>query len=44
MQRALDETIIEGIRTNVKLHQRILGNAHFQQGDISTRFLEQHMG
>ncbi|MDB4985729.1 MAG: Biotin carboxylase of acetyl-CoA carboxylase, partial [Myxococcaceae bacterium] len=38
--RALSETIIGGIRTTSPLHQRILANADFQAGRISTRFLE----
>lgn len=40
MQRALKETIIEGIRTNVPLHQKILAEEDFKSGEISTRFLE----
>jgi acetyl-CoA carboxylase biotin carboxylase subunit len=40
MRRALDETIVGGIRTNVPLHARILADADFQAGRVSTRFLE----
>ena len=40
MQRALAETIIGGIRTNIPLHQRILANDDFIAGRLSTRFLE----
>ncbi len=40
MRRALSETIITGIRTTIPLHQRILENADFVDGRISTRFLE----
>ena len=39
MQRALSETIIGGIRTNIALHQRILQHPAFEEGRISTRFL-----
>ena len=40
MRRALDETIVTGIRTNVRLHRRILAQPDFQSGNLSTRFLE----
>ena len=43
-RRALDEFIIEGIKTTVPLHQQILANADFQKGHVSTRFLERLMG
>jgi acetyl-CoA carboxylase biotin carboxylase subunit len=44
MRRALGETIIGGIRTNIALHQRILGHPAFEEGRISTRFLEDLQG
>jgi len=40
MRRALDETIVSGIRTSIPLHQRILASEDFAAGRISTRFLE----
>ncbi|MDQ3035338.1 MAG: acetyl-CoA carboxylase biotin carboxylase subunit [Myxococcota bacterium] len=40
MRRALGETIIGGIRTNIPLHQRILASPDFVAGRLSTRFLE----
>jgi acetyl-CoA carboxylase biotin carboxylase subunit len=40
MRRALGETIITGIRTNVPLHRRILADPDFTAGRLSTRFLE----
>lgn len=40
MRRALAETIVGGIRTNVALHQRILAHPDFSAGRLSTRFLE----
>jgi acetyl-CoA carboxylase biotin carboxylase subunit len=40
MQRALNETLIGGIRTNVPLHLRILADRDFKDGRLSTRFLE----
>ena len=41
MRRALSETIIGGIRTNIPLHQRILAHPAFAEGRFSTRFLDQ---
>jgi acetyl-CoA carboxylase, biotin carboxylase subunit len=40
MRRALNESIITGIRTNVPLHLRILEHPDFVAGRVSTRFLE----
>jgi acetyl-CoA carboxylase biotin carboxylase subunit len=40
MRRALSETILTGIRTNIELHQRILEQPDFVEGRLSTRFLE----
>ncbi len=37
---ALDEYLIEGIRTNIELHQRILNHPDFRSGNVWTRFLE----
>ncbi len=40
MRRALDEFILEGVRSNLALHRRILDDPTFQQGRASTRFVE----
>jgi acetyl-CoA carboxylase biotin carboxylase subunit len=39
-RRALACTVIEGVQTSIPLFLRILDNAAFVQGDLSTRFLE----
>ncbi len=44
MEGALQSLVVEGIRTNIPYHLRILGNAYFRQGDIDTHFLERRMG
>ncbi|MBH0176711.1 MAG: acetyl-CoA carboxylase biotin carboxylase subunit [Nitrospira sp.] len=41
MRRALDEFVIEGIKTTIPLHRRIFNDPDFQKGHISTAFLEQ---
>jgi len=40
MRSALDETVIEGIRTNIPLHQDILRGNAFQKGLINIHYLE----
>ena len=40
MQRALAETVIDGIKTTIPLHQRILRHAGFRSGVIDTSFIE----
>lgn len=40
MARALDEYIIEGIKTTIPFHKRIMANKDFIEGDIDTSFLE----
>jgi acetyl-CoA carboxylase biotin carboxylase subunit len=40
MKRALEAMIIEGIETNVRLHQEIIAHPDFIAGRLSTRFLE----
>ncbi|MRR53564.1 MAG: acetyl-CoA carboxylase biotin carboxylase subunit [Deltaproteobacteria bacterium] len=40
MLRALDEYIIEGIKTTIPFHKRILSNKDFIEGNIDTGFLE----
>jgi acetyl-CoA carboxylase biotin carboxylase subunit len=41
MQRALDEYVIEGIKTTIPLHKRILGTTLFRRGGYNTHFLEE---
>jgi acetyl-CoA carboxylase biotin carboxylase subunit len=40
MRGALDETIVEGIKTNIPLHQDILRGATFQRGGLNIHYLE----
>ena len=40
MQRALEETIIEGPKTNISFQQAIMRNEDFRRGDFHTGFLE----
>jgi acetyl-CoA carboxylase biotin carboxylase subunit len=40
MQRALDEMTIEGIKTTMPFHRKLLRDARFRNGDIHTTFVE----
>lgn len=40
MQRALEETIIEGPKTTIPYHQAIMADDIFESGDFDTSFLE----
>ncbi|OGW37594.1 MAG: acetyl-CoA carboxylase biotin carboxylase subunit [Nitrospirae bacterium GWD2_57_9] len=42
MLRALDEFIIEGVKTTIPMHKKILADADFQAGNISTKFMERY--
>ncbi len=41
MQRALDEYVIEGVKTTIPFHQRLMRNERFRSGDFTTKFLEE---
>jgi acetyl-CoA carboxylase biotin carboxylase subunit len=43
MRRCLDVMVVEGIKTNIALHRRILDDADFQAGRMTTRFMERFM-
>ena len=40
MRRALDEFILEGIKTTIPLHQRIMADKDFMAGNFDTRYVE----
>jgi len=42
MKRALDEFIIEGVKTTIPMHKKILAEDDFLSGDISTKFMERY--
>ncbi len=41
MQRALDMMVIEGIKTTIPLHQAIMADENFREGNFSTKFMEE---
>ncbi|HRP02177.1 MAG TPA: acetyl-CoA carboxylase biotin carboxylase subunit [Candidatus Kapabacteria bacterium] len=42
MYRALDEFIIEGIKTTIPFHKKMMKNQDFIDGNIDTKYLERH--
>jgi len=44
MQRALELMVVEGIKTTIPLHQRIMADENFQRGEFSTKFMEEFRG
>ena len=41
MQRALDEYVIEGVKTTIPFHQRLMRHERFKSGDFTTKFMEE---
>ena len=45
MRNALDEIVIDGIRTNISLHQdKIINDKAFQEGGVDIHYLEKKLG
>ena len=44
MRTALEETVIEGIKTNIPLHQEIMEDAGFAAGGTNIHYLEKKLG
>lgn len=40
MQRALDEYIIEGVKTTIPFHQKLMRDENFQKGNFTTKFMD----
>jgi len=40
LERALDEFVIEGIKTTIPFHQQLLKNENFRKGVYTTKFME----
>jgi acetyl-CoA carboxylase biotin carboxylase subunit len=41
MERALDEFIVEGIKTTIPFHQKLMKDERFRAGNFTTKFLEE---
>ena len=42
MLRALDEFVVEGVKTTIPVLKNILKHSQFQSGDFDTKFLEEY--
>ncbi|OFZ18423.1 MAG: acetyl-CoA carboxylase biotin carboxylase subunit [Bdellovibrionales bacterium GWB1_55_8] len=43
MRQALDEFVVEGIKTNIPFHKKILASKKFRDADYDTHFLEEFL-
>jgi len=43
MRQALDEFVVEGIKTNVSFHKKIMANQQFREARYDTNFLEEFL-
>jgi acetyl-CoA carboxylase biotin carboxylase subunit len=43
MRRALEAMVVEGIKTTIPLHLRIMDDPRFRSGDFSTKFMEEFL-
>ncbi len=43
MRRALGEFIVDGIKTTIPFHQKILDNAFFKKGEVYTNFVQRRI-
>ena len=40
MRRALDEFVIEGIKTTIPFHRKLMDNENYLKGVYTTKFME----
>jgi acetyl-CoA carboxylase biotin carboxylase subunit len=40
MERALSEFVVEGIKTTIPLHLKLMRNPDFKAGNFTTKFME----
>ena len=40
MERALSEFVVEGVKTTIPLHQKLMRNEDFRKGNFTTKFME----
>ncbi len=41
---ALDQFVVEGVKTTIPFHRRVIDHPMFVAGDVSTHFIEDHLG
>ena len=40
MKRALNELVIEGVKTTAPFHQQLMNDERFREGNYTTKFME----
>jgi acetyl-CoA carboxylase biotin carboxylase subunit len=43
MRRALEAMVVEGIKTTIPLHLKIMDDPNFRAGEFSTKFMEEFL-
>lgn len=43
MERALRESVVEGVKTTIPFHLRVLENAFYRRGQVYTNFIARRM-
>jgi acetyl-CoA carboxylase biotin carboxylase subunit len=43
MRQALDELVVEGIRTNTPLHRELVRDPEFKKGGVNIHYLEKRL-
>lgn len=41
MKRALDEFVVEGIKTTIPFHQKLMEDPNYMAGNYTTKFMEE---
>jgi len=41
---ALDQFIVEGVKTTIPFHRLVIDHPMFVAGDVTTHFIEDHLG
>ena len=44
MRRALDEFVIEGIKTTIPFHRKLMDDPNYIKGVYTTKFMEDYKG
>ena len=44
MRNALDEMVIDGIKTNIELHEDLVRDSEFKKGGVNIHYLEKKLG
>lgn len=44
MKRSLKEMVVDGVKTTIPFHLRVLNNAFFIQGEVNTNFVQRRLG